>query len=168
MEYRTISHLFGVGISTACIIVHEVCKSIVHVLSQKYIKIHTGPQAMDVVRGFEKTWDFPQCFGAIDGSHIPIIAPTHSPTDYYNRKALCSIVLQALVDHQYRFFNVYVGWPGSVHDAHISSNSEVYKKESAQSYSDIGWDSCSCSDPWRSSISLVTMATQALSGSGSQ
>ena len=52
MEYRTISHLFRVGIS--CIIVHEVCKLIVHVLSQKYIKIPTGPQAMDIVRGVEE------------------------------------------------------------------------------------------------------------------
>ena len=72
VEYRTISHLFGVSISTVCIIVHEVCKS------KKYIKIPTGPQAMGIVRGFEERWDFPQCFGAIDGSHIPIIAPTHT------------------------------------------------------------------------------------------
>ena len=90
--YRTISHLFGVGISTSFIIVRKVCKSIVHVLSQKYIKIPTGPQAMDIVRGFEERRDFPQCFGAIDGSHIPIIAPTHSPTDYDNRKGFHSIV----------------------------------------------------------------------------
>ena len=47
MEYRTISHLFGISISTVCIIVHEVCKS------KKYIKIPTGPQAMGIVRGFE-------------------------------------------------------------------------------------------------------------------
>ena len=28
-EYRTISHLFGVGISTACNVVHKVCKAVV-------------------------------------------------------------------------------------------------------------------------------------------
>ena len=30
--YRTISHLFGVGMSTACNFVHEVCKAIVDCL----------------------------------------------------------------------------------------------------------------------------------------
>lgn len=59
VEYRTISHLFGVGVSTACVIVHDVCKSIVDVLLRKYIKIPTGNQAMEIVRGFESTWNFP-------------------------------------------------------------------------------------------------------------
>lgn len=86
VEYRTISHLFGVGISTACVIVHEVCKAIVDVLLKRYIRHPTGPQAMEVVRGFEQRWGFPQCFGVIDGLHIPIIAPKDSHTDYYNRK----------------------------------------------------------------------------------
>ena len=131
VEYRTISHLFGVGISTACVIVHEVCRAIVDVLLKRYIRIPTGPQAMDIVRGFEHQWGFPQCFGAIDGSHIPIIAPKDSHADYYNRKGFYSIVLQALVDHQYRFLNVYTGWPGSVHDARVLSNSEVYARGEA-------------------------------------
>ena len=117
VEYRTISHLFGVGISTACVIVREVCRAIVDVLLKRYIRIPTGPQARDIVREFEQQWGFPQCFGAIDGSHIPIIAPKNSHMDYYNCKGFYSIVLQALVDHQYRFLNVYSSWPGSVHDA---------------------------------------------------
>ena len=39
--------------------------------------------------------------------------------------------MQALVDHQYRFLNVYTGWPGSVHDACVLSNSEVYVRGEA-------------------------------------
>ena len=121
MEYRTISHLYGVGISTACVIIHEVYRAIVDVLLKRYIS--TGPQAMDIVKRFKQQWDFPQCFGAIDGLHIPIIAPKDSHMDCYNRKGFYTIVLQALVDHQYRFLNVYTGWPRSVHDACVLSNS---------------------------------------------
>ena len=131
IEYRTIAHLFGVGLSTACVIVHEVCKAIVDVLLAKYIKMPTGNEAMEIVRGFEERWGFPQCFGAVDGSHIPILAPSNNAKDYYNRKGFYSIVLQALVDHQYRFLNVHIGWPGSVHDSRILTNSEVFAKGEA-------------------------------------
>ena len=127
-DYRSVAHLFGVGTSSVCVIVHEVCKAIVDCLLDKYISIPRGERAMEVIRGFEEVWGFPQCFGAIDGSHIPILAPHGSATEYYNRKGQHSIVLQALVDHNYLFMNTYVGWPGSVHDARVLSNSEVFAK----------------------------------------
>ena len=38
-------------------------------------------------------------------AHIPIVTPPQSSTDYYNRKGFYSIVLQAVVDHQYRYDN---------------------------------------------------------------
>ena len=85
VEYWTISHLFGVGISTACNIVYEVCKAIVDSLLCKYIKTPVGNEAMDIVREFEEKWGFPQCFGAVHCSHIPILPPVDSPTDYYNQ-----------------------------------------------------------------------------------
>lgn len=99
------------------------------VLLATYIKIPSGNQALEVVKGFEDRCDFPQCFGSIDGPHTPILPPVNDARDYYNRKGFHSIVIQALVDHQHRFMNINVGWPGSVHDARILSNSEVLKKE---------------------------------------
>lgn len=117
VEYRTISHLFGVGISTVCVAVHEVCGAIVQILLRKYVKMAEGEQLKAVVSGFDNKWKFPQCVGAVDGTHIPIIAPKDNPTDYFNRKGHHSIVMQALVDHRYVFQDIYIGWPGSVHDA---------------------------------------------------
>ena len=92
-----------------------MCTAIVEFLSQRYIRIPTGENAQQIVDGFLHTWGFPQCFGAINGSHIPIITPKDNPIDYYNRKKFHSLVLQAMVDHEYKFMNTYVGWPGSVH-----------------------------------------------------
>ena len=79
VECRTILHLFGVGISPACNMVHEVCKVIVDSLLHKYIKTPVGNEAMDIVRGFEEKWGFPQFFGAVSGSHIPILPPVTAP-----------------------------------------------------------------------------------------
>lgn len=128
VEYRTISHLFGVGLSSVCVIVHEVCEAIVTRLGQKYIKIPQGEDILQVVDGFLSRWQFPQCAGALDGTHIPILAPAENHTDYFNRKGFHSVVMQALVDYRYRFMDIYIGWPGSVHDARVLTNSALFSK----------------------------------------
>ena len=66
VEYRSVVHLFGVGLSTICAVVHEVCTSTVSTLSSRYIRIPTGEDAKTVVDVFLHTWGFPQCFVAID------------------------------------------------------------------------------------------------------
>ena len=66
--------------------------------------------------------------GAIDGSHIPIIAPHKNHRDFCNRKGYYSIILQGTVDSFGQFIDVVVGWPGSVHDARVFSNSGIYRK----------------------------------------
>ena len=51
-----------------------------------------------VVDGFMSGWQFPQCAGALGGTHIPIIAPAVDQTDYFNHKGFHIVVMQALVD----------------------------------------------------------------------
>ena len=129
VEYRTVAHLFGTSRASVCLIVHSVCKAIVKLLMPKYIRLpKTENELNDLVAGFSDSWGFPNCGGAIDGSHIPVSPPSELHTDYYNRKGWYSIVLQALVDHKYCFMDVYVGWPGSVHDARIFANSNLYQQ----------------------------------------
>lgn len=86
IEYRSISHLFGIGLSTACMITQETVSTIVRVLKSRFIKVPRGTDLRDIVNGFRDRWGFPQCAGAIDGTHVPIIAPHVNKADYYNRK----------------------------------------------------------------------------------
>ena len=46
-----------------------------------------------------------------------LFASTESSADYHNRKGFYSITMQSLVDFQGLFMDVYIGWPGKVHDA---------------------------------------------------
>ena len=100
VEYRTISHLFEVGFSSACAIRHEVCEAIVTTLGHKYIRTPQGNGIQKIMDGFLTRWQFPQCAGAVDGTHIPILAPSDKHTDYFNQKGFYSVVLQTFVDCQ--------------------------------------------------------------------
>ena len=70
--HQLTGHIFGVAKAT---IVHEVCDAIMQVLMKKYIKFPSGNQLTEVLNGFERCHSFPQCVGAVDGTHIEILAP---------------------------------------------------------------------------------------------
>ncbi|KAK7926068.1 hypothetical protein WMY93_008378 [Mugilogobius chulae] len=128
LEYRSISHLFGVGISTACTVTQQVVTAINRVMRHLYIKTPSEAELRVIVQGFRERWKLPQVAGAIDGTHIGIIAPAEEPADYYNRKNFYSVILQAVVDHRMKFWDINVGWPGKVHDARVLANSSLYMR----------------------------------------
>ena len=127
-DYRSTGHIFGVAKGTVCVIVHEVCDAIVRVLMKKYIKFPSGNQLTEVLNGFERCHGFSQFVGAVDGTHIEILAPEDCTKDYYNRIGYHSIILQVFADHRYCFTDINIGWPGSVHDACVIKNSQLYKR----------------------------------------
>ncbi|XP_040070458.1 protein ALP1-like [Ixodes scapularis] len=70
--------------------------------------------------------------GAIDGCHVEILRPTESPHSYYNRNKFHSIVLQGTCNDQNRFIDVYIGFPGSAHDARVLKESPVLEDAEAK------------------------------------
>ncbi len=130
-DFRTIAHLFGVSKASVCLLIKNVCAAIVDILLPKYISIPYGEELRNVIDGFSNSFGFPQCAGAVDGTHIPIISPVEFPADYYNRKGFHSILMQGTVNHMGRFMDINIGWPGRVHDARVFINSSLYKKGDA-------------------------------------
>ncbi|XP_022805404.1 protein ALP1-like [Stylophora pistillata] len=125
-SYRAVSNLFGVGKSTVCPIVLEVCSAIVEFLFKRLIHLSVTRQDIETeVVAFFKRAGFPQVVGALDGCHVAILAPNENPADYVNRKGFYSVILQGLVNIDYLFRDVYVGWPGKVHDSRVFKNSPL-------------------------------------------
>ncbi|XP_028290540.1 protein ALP1-like [Gouania willdenowi] len=128
MEYRTISHLFGIGQSTAVTITNHVASVIVDQMLPRYIKKPSEDEFKVIIQEFRDQWGFPQCGGAIDATHIGILTPPGCPSDYKNREGFYSVFLQVVVDHRLRFWDINVGSPGKIHDACVFTNSSLYKR----------------------------------------
>ncbi|XP_075784101.1 uncharacterized protein LOC142829216 [Pelodiscus sinensis] len=98
-SYRSVGNQFGVGRSTVGAVLMQVVKAINRVLLHRVVRL-ANPDA--VIRGFGAL-GFPNCGGAIDGTHIPICAPEHQASRYVNRKGYFSVILQAVCDHRGQF-----------------------------------------------------------------
>jgi hypothetical protein len=122
---RKTANAFGTAKSTVSAVIKEVASAV----SENLIHLIKFPTTEDTVgekvQGFFEAHGFPQCIGAIDGTHIPIAKPKNNPTDYINKSFTYSLNVQAVCDFKYQFLNVDISWPGSVHDARVFSNSTV-------------------------------------------
>ncbi|CAM5103012.1 unnamed protein product [Eretmochelys imbricata] len=123
-SYLSVGNQFGVGKSTVGATVIQVTNAIKDLLISRVVTLGNMKVIVDGVAAM----GFPNCGGAIDGTHIPILALDHQASEYINCKGYFSIVLQALVDHKGRFININVGWPGKVHDTRIFRNSGLFQK----------------------------------------
>ena len=76
--FFTIAEMAGIGERTVGYIVNEVTTAIVECLWEDTVKKHM-PKSEDEFRSkildMEEAWQFPCCWSAVDGCHIPIKCP---------------------------------------------------------------------------------------------
>ena len=117
---------FGVGKSTLSETVKKVCAVINQRLGPKVLKLPQNEKEMkELIDKFKHKFGFPQTFGCIDGTHVPIRQPTENCHDFFCYKMKYSLNCQAVCDYRGIFLDVDVRWPGSVHDARVYSNSDI-------------------------------------------
>ncbi|XP_037912468.1 uncharacterized protein LOC119652417 isoform X3 [Hermetia illucens] len=124
-SYASLSFLFKVSTQSISKIVPEVAKSICSALKD-YIK-DTGDWRV-VANNFDKNWNFPHCCGAMDGKHVLIRCPQNSGSTFFNYKGTFSIVLFGVVDADYCFTYVNVGYQGRISDGGVFKNTEFGKR----------------------------------------
>ena len=75
LDYREIGDELGVGASTAGEKVNTAMWFLIETKKYMISRLQEGRNLEAIIEGFVTRWNFPQCLGAIDGTHIPIKAP---------------------------------------------------------------------------------------------
>uniref|UniRef100_A0A8B9H2A1 DDE Tnp4 domain-containing protein n=1 Tax=Astyanax mexicanus TaxID=7994 RepID=A0A8B9H2A1_ASTMX len=129
-SYRVVSRVFAIPKSSVHDIVHRMSRA-VSGLIRRVITLPTGEELAMIGAGFAHLAGSPSfmvAVGAIDGCHIRIKHPSTNAQCYLNRKLFHSIQLQAICDQKGTFLDIFVGYPGLVHDARVLKNRPIYKE----------------------------------------
>lgn len=118
---------FRVGFSTVAGIVSETVDILWEELQPQHMPIPTKDKLISIAEDFYKLWNFPQCLGAIDGKHVRVRCPDNSGSMFHNYKKYFSVVLQAVVDANYKFVTVDVGGYGKQSDGGTFQVSDFYR-----------------------------------------
>ena len=130
LSYRVVSRVFHVPRSTIHRVIHKTAQHIWNNL-HRAISFPTPADLDNIGLGFgqlSRNPVFNKAVGAIDGCHVRVKPPSLQRLDYLNYKGFFSINMQAICDASGRFLDVFVGYPGSVHDTRILKNSPFPSK----------------------------------------
>ncbi|XP_054083874.1 uncharacterized protein LOC128920511 [Zeugodacus cucurbitae] len=124
MSYRSLQAMYRISRSAISAVIPEVMEAISLYL-QEFLKVPDNDEWKKIENGFKIRWNFPGCHGAIDGKHIVIFAPPNCGSEYFNYKGTNSVVLMAVVDHDYCFRCLNIGANGRNADAGIFNQSAL-------------------------------------------
>jgi hypothetical protein len=126
-HHVVVTELFGLGRAIVGTVIREVVGAI-NIVYGDLIGWPEGDDMRDVVSDFLAFSGMPSVHSAIDCTHITISKPKFCPEDYfYYKQEAYMIVLQAVVDAQKRFTDIFVGLLGSVNDSRILKKFGLYR-----------------------------------------
>ena len=122
---RCIADLYRIGMSSSQLAVSQFCSAIQKNLLKKFINWPFPSTIKRYAQEFQDLHQIPYMVGAVDGSHIPIVAPRLHAPNYYNRKGFHLIILQSVVSARCLFWDFDIGWTGSMHDANLWAKTAI-------------------------------------------
>lgn len=126
-QYHGIGDMHGISKATVCRVIHNVTTAIINRLFAQ--KVRWPTENVDSISlNFMRVAAFPRVGGIIDGTLIPIDAPSVNEAAYVDRKGNHSLNAMVVCGPNLQFYYASAKWPGSVHDSRVLRNSTLYRK----------------------------------------
>jgi hypothetical protein len=110
--------------------VRRIVKETVEILWEEIHPLHIPLPTTESLRNnaneFGNVWNFPHVVGCWDGEHIRMVCPTDSGAMFFNYKTFFSVVLQGLVDSNYKVITVDIGGFGKQSDRDMFLASDLF------------------------------------------
>ncbi|WAR30052.1 LOW QUALITY PROTEIN: HARB1-like protein [Mya arenaria] len=121
--FSEVADTHGVSRSSVCRIIHGFVDDVINNVDNIKFPVQRDDQ-MSVKRGFYRKCKFPNIvLFSVDGTLVPILAPTANEESFVCRKGFHAINCQAVASSDLRFIDIVAKWPGSSHDAGVFDNS---------------------------------------------
>lgn len=122
--YHVLRDAHGPSESTMCRCINEVTSVINDTLFDKYVRF---PQTFDETRQrFYEIANMPSVAGIVDGTLIKISKPRDHEEQFVDRNGDHSLNVMLVSGSNNEFFYCNSSWPGSVNDARVLRNSNLY------------------------------------------
>ncbi len=107
--FLQIADRFNLSESTVFQIVEDLCTLLVEKLMPEYIKWPNSEAQERTANFFEDAYGFEGVISCIDGTHIPVHKPLYCAQDYFMRKQVYAIQVQAVCDERLIFTHIFAG-----------------------------------------------------------
>lgn len=130
-SYRVVGRAFAIPRPTVHRMVHRTSQKVLALLPL-VVRLPSAEDLPYLGAGFARlagSAAFNKVVGSIDGCHVRVKPPAQHAACYLNRKLFYSVQFQAVCDHTAKFIDIFVGFPGSAHDARVLKHSPIYVQQ---------------------------------------
>ncbi|KAB0803348.1 hypothetical protein PPYR_00318 [Photinus pyralis] len=124
-SYRDVADKFNLSLSSLHDVITRIMMFLSNVLALNVIKLPSSEQKQTTMNFYHEKNKLPNVIGCIDATHIKIDKQNEPSVNYSNSQQYFSHILQAVCNEELNFLDIYVGCPGSVHDANVFKSSAL-------------------------------------------
>lgn len=127
MTFRALASEFHLGVTTVCLYIYRTCDAIWNTLVKLHMPPPTTENLINISEKFYSKFHFPNCIGSINVKQIYTKHHQNKLTKMDTEKNTHSVVLQAIVDADYKFISIEVSNKGHEHATTIFASSTLQK-----------------------------------------